>query len=86
MRRPVKKYGRAAGTRRRGSPGAARAIHAEKFDEIAVGGDQALRGVHHQRKEADEERDDDDAGEPGADPEDEIGAMTMIGVICRIMR
>ena len=52
---------------------AARAPHGEEFDEVAVGGDEALGGVHDERKKADEKRDDRDALEAGADPNDEDG-------------
>ena len=51
--------------------GAGGAVGAEEFDEVAVGRDEALGGVDHEREEADEKCDRDDAGETGADPEDE---------------
>jgi hypothetical protein len=41
------------------------------LNEVAIGGDEALRGVHYEREKADEKRDDRDALEAGADPDDE---------------
>ena len=86
MRRPARKYGRAAGSRSSASScSAGGAVHLKQVHHVRFGGQQSLGRVHHDGKEADEERDGDDARQTGAGPQDDDRARaTITGVICRM--